>query len=411
MDDKLGIVLQAKLDENASLIAINKQIRRIQKKLDKLTVKVSIDISGAQDLSKILKDLNNINKQQENNRKKITRRRMSDEDAVLGKLYQKDRNNQIKIGQQRESILNRLYERDYRNQIKIAQQRQQEELNVARIRERASLDAENNMARFRQKYSNVNYDEGELKRILNIEERLNRLRREGRTDTASINHEIQIMNREMREFENRVRESQTQMRNLQRSSSSISSVLKRFVQFYIVGDIFSLGERAIRSMYETVRDLDSAMIELRKVTDETDNTYSRFLDNSSKKAAELGSTTKDVVDATTEFARMGSTFTEAQDLASSAIIYTKVGDNIDAQSAAQVLISTMAAFKTQGLESIDVIDKLNNISNKYSITSDGLGEALKRSASAMHEANNSLDETIALITAANTISQDPEMVG
>ena len=233
------------------------------------------------------------------------------------------------------------------NEDSIARQREANELRIARFRERASLDVENNLARFRRQYAGVNYNENELRSIFNIEERIQHLRRSGRTDTASINHEIQIMNRQMREFENRVRASQTQMRNLQRSSTSISGVLKRFVQFYIVGDIFSLGERAVRSMYETVKDLDSSMIELKKVTDETGDTYNRFLDKASKKAAELGSTTKDVVDATTEFARMGSSFQEAQDMANSAIIYTKVGDDVDAQSAAQVLISTIDVYKRQ----------------------------------------------------------------
>nr|DAH18415.1 MAG TPA: minor tail protein [Caudoviricetes sp.] len=36
---------------------------------------------------------------------------------------------------------------------------------------------------------------------------------------------------------------------------------------------------------------------------------------------------------------------------------------------------------------------------------------MKRSASAMRSANNAIDETIALITAANTIIQNPESVG
>lgn len=45
------------------------------------------------------------------------------------------------------------------------------------------------------------------------------------------------------------------------------------------------------------------------------------------------------------------------------------------------------------------------------MTSAGIGEALTRSASSLAVANNSLDESIALITAANTVVQNPEVVG
>lgn len=53
----------------------------------------------------------------------------------------------------------------------------------------------------------------------------------------------------------------------------------------------------------------------------------------------------------------------------------------------------------------------SNRLNEFAISSDGIGEALVRSAAALDAAGNSLDESIALITAANTIVQDPDSVG
>lgn len=49
--------------------------------------------------------------------------------------------------------------------------------------------------------------------------------------------------------------------------------------------------------------------------------------------------------------------------------------------------------------------------NNFAISSGGIGEALKRSASALYSANNTLDESIALITSANEVVQNPETVG
>jgi TP901 family phage tail tape measure protein len=49
--------------------------------------------------------------------------------------------------------------------------------------------------------------------------------------------------------------------------------------------------------------------------------------------------------------------------------------------------------------------------NRFAITSKGIGEALRLSASALSEGGNSLDESIGLITAANEVVNDPSSVG
>ncbi len=51
-----------------------------------------------------------------------------------------------------------------------------------------------------------------------------------------------------------------------------------------------------------------------------------------------------------------------------------------------------------------VVDKFNEVGNNFAISSQGIGEALLRSASALAAGNNTLDG-IALITTANTIVQ------
>lgn len=49
--------------------------------------------------------------------------------------------------------------------------------------------------------------------------------------------------------------------------------------------------------------------------------------------------------------------------------------------------------------------------NNYAISSEGIGEALRRSAAALSAAGNDIDQSIALITASNTVIQDPASVG
>ena len=168
----------------------------------------------------------------------------------------------------------------------------------------------------------------------------------------------------------------------------------------------------IRQGITYIKEIDSALTELKKVTDETDETYEKFLDTASKVGSEIGSTIADFTDATADFARLGYSISEATKLAEAASIYKNVGDGIDSVSqATESIISTMKAFGIEADNSMAIVDKFNEVGNNFAISSTGIGEALQRSASALYESGNTLDESIGLITAANSVIQNPEQVG
>jgi len=71
----------------------------------------------------------------------------------------------------------------------------------------------------------------------------------------------------------------------------------------------------------------------------------------------------------------------------------------------------MKAFNIETQNSMQIVDMFNEVGNNFAISSTGVGDALVRSASALAGANNTLEESIGLITAANAIVQNPESVG
>lgn len=168
----------------------------------------------------------------------------------------------------------------------------------------------------------------------------------------------------------------------------------------------------IRQGITYVKEIDAALTELKKVTDETDATYKKFLTTASQTGSEIGSTIADFTNATADFARLGYTISEATELAKAASIYKNVGDGIESVSqATESIISTMKAFGIEAEDSMSIVDKFNEVGNRFAISSTGIGEALQRSASALYESGNTIDESIALITAANSVIQNPEQVG
>lgn len=63
----------------------------------------------------------------------------------------------------------------------------------------------------------------------------------------------------------------------------------------------------------------------------------------------------------------------------------------------------MKAFGIEAENAMGIVDRFNEVGNNFAISSTGIGEALQRSASALYEAGNTIDESVALITAANSV--------
>ena len=102
---------------------------------------------------------------------------------------------------------------------------------------------------------------------------------------------------------------------------------------------------------------------------------------------------------------------DARDLGEIAVLYKNVGDGINIDEANKSLISTLQGFQLETKDALSVIDRFNEVSNNYAISSGGLGDALQRSAAAFNAAHTDLSKSIALITTANEIVQNPEKIG
>ena len=194
--------------------------------------------------------------------------------------------------------------------------------------------------------------------------------------------------------------------------TTLTNSFKSILRYVSVSTIIYSIINAFKQMYQNVYNVNTKMTELKKVTNETADTYDKFLDNAGKKAQKLGTTVSDLVSSTADFARLGYDLSDSEELAEIANIYNVVGDEIESiDTATQSIISTMAAFKISVSDAMSIVDKFNAVGNNFAISSGGIGDALQRSASSLAAANNTLDQSIALITAANTVVQDADAVG
>lgn len=192
--------------------------------------------------------------------------------------------------------------------------------------------------------------------------------------------------------------------------TKIVNMGKKFAQWYGVSQMFMRAIGLIRQTITNVTELDTAMISLKKVTDETASTYKQFFEESAKSASKLSAKITDLINASANFAKLGYSLPDSQKLAEIATIYANVGE-LDISEASSSIVSTMKAFKIGADDAGRIVDSFNHIGNMESITSGGIGEALQRSASALAESNNGLSQSIGLIVGANDVVQDPDVVG
>lgn len=223
----------------------------------------------------------------------------------------------------------------------------------------------------------------------------------------------------LRQFKTQFTEIQISARNAGKTGNSFFNTLKKgwekFGGWSLVTRSMMTAYRTIKNMVVAVRELDTAMTELKKVTDLSEESYKNYLATATQTSKQIGASLSNTVSATADFARLGYDIGESASLAEAALIYKNVGDGIDDISeASESLISTIKAFEQFGItanDSMSIIDKFNEVGNNFAISSEGIGIALQKSASSLASANNNLDESIALITAMNAVVQNPEVVG
>lgn len=204
---------------------------------------------------------------------------------------------------------------------------------------------------------------------------------------------------------------------LQKTGKTGSSVLNTLgtkiknLSLNFVATFLSLYDivRYMREAANTVREFNTALTEMRKVSDESVTSLRNFQSESFKIGSTVGTTGLQIQQSTADFLRLGESFEQAQISAVEANKLLNVSEFESIDEATESLISMSQAYSELGKG--EIIDVLNKLGNEYPIATDGLATALQNSASALKTANNDLHEAAALTTAANAVVQDPDKVG
>jgi TP901 family phage tail tape measure protein len=193
-------------------------------------------------------------------------------------------------------------------------------------------------------------------------------------------------------------------KSLKKRAQSLVQYLMTFASFY---EVFSW----IRQGVSVIRELDTALTEMRKVSDETSQSLKNFQKVSFDIANNIGTTAAQIQNSASDFMRLGYSLQEAAELAKDANIYANVGD-MEIEEATEHMISSIKAWESEFSSEVEasaaIVDRYNEIGNNFAISSADIGSAMERSAAALKAGGNTLNESLGLITAGNIIQQDAE---
>lgn len=192
-------------------------------------------------------------------------------------------------------------------------------------------------------------------------------------------------------------------------NSTIEAIKNRGQQFF--AQYLSLQDfiRYFRSAITYVTELDSALNELKIVSNASATELNKVSSSAFELANDLGSTTTTVLSSITDWRRLGKSIDDSLTLAEqSAKLST--GGFMEVSTATEALTSSIQAFNIQVADSSKLVDQFIYLGNNYAITSEELATSLEVSSAALVAAGNSLEEAEALEIAGNTTMQDPDAV-
>lgn len=210
-----------------------------------------------------------------------------------------------------------------------------------------------------------------------------------------------------------VDEASKSFSQLVQEQNSIDQLKNRLVSFFSIGSVIQTFRRAIRSAYESVKELDAVMTETAVVTNyEIEDMWKR-LPEYTDRANKLGASVKGAYETTTLFYQQGLDTEQAVQLSIETMKMARIA-NLDYATATDYMTAALRGFNMELNEASAT--RVNDVYSKLAaITASDTREisiAMTKTASIANNANMELETTAALLSQIiETTREAPETAG
>lgn len=187
---------------------------------------------------------------------------------------------------------------------------------------------------------------------------------------------------------------------------SLGRVLLKMAAWQVFGDLISKVIGSFRDALNTLKDVDTEMVNVQKVTDYSSAQMHALEENAYALASAYGRTADEITAMYTTFARAGFLGDQLDSMTELGTLLANIGD-ISQDTASKFLLAVDAAWKLNGSESelMTVMDGLNEITNKNAVDMEALTSGITVAGSVFAEAGESAQTFSALVGAGVAATQ------
>jgi methyl-accepting chemotaxis protein len=176
--------------------------------------------------------------------------------------------------------------------------------------------------------------------------------------------------------------------------------------FSVLASAINSVKDAMASTIDVVKDFDDALTEFKKVSDLSGEALNDYAKQLGELGATVARTRTELLEGATSFRKMGFSDAESAKLAQINAMFQNIADSeMSAEESAKILIGTMKGFGYGVDQMQNIIDVINEVSNKFSISSTDISNGLANVSAVASTAGNSLEQTTAMLTGMVEITQ------
>lgn len=245
-----------------------------------------------------------------------------------------------------------------------------------------------------------------LQRIQLAQERTNQTRNNAISALARQNRTLTQNLNVTQRIDGEVQHTHSHMRDTVEQTNSFVNLLQNGLTAFMGYKVINQVYESISDAYSELKNVDSEMVNIRKVTGKSADEMERLEKSSYKISQNYGRSPSEYLASTAAFAKAG--YNDKSDkLGELAMLTENVGD-VDNDLANQFLISSDAAWKLNGdIEQLStILDGFNELSNRTATTVTDLAEGMTVSASVFAQAGLSAKDYSALVGTAQAKTQE-----
>lgn len=192
-------------------------------------------------------------------------------------------------------------------------------------------------------------------------------------------------------------------------NSGFHQLAAQMAGMFGVYDVINLGKQA----FSTVKELDYALVDLKKTTAMNSSELEQFYYDSNDVAKQMGVTTKEIIDQASSWSRLGYNSKQAAtEMAKLSSQFALISPGMDTTTSQEGLVSIMKAWDIgyQDVKS-QIMDDINALGNAMAEDNQDIVEGMERSAAALAAVGTSTKDAFALFSGIQEVLQNSEKSG